>query len=333
MKTYQEWLQDSLISEQEDHVPQITLGKTGLRVGRLAWGSGTFYFNPRNTQREVETIINTFSDAGCNLLDTCTHYPNDAEGRIGRAIKGRRDQFVLLTKVGHNSNGLPGKDWSPSLLANSINRSLKRLQTDYIDIVLLHTPEMNTLKEGEVYDVLLRAKEAGKIGHFGNSGDNEEVEFSATVPELDVIETSLNICELANVPVLKTLNQKKIGILAKRSIANACWKPRSRQYQFSWEYSQPYRERLPQIGVTPKKMGLPDNSDHSWVKMCLPFTMSHPIHVAIVGSTNIEHIREDIEIAKLKPNRDMINEISKMWHEAHENAPKYKTGYRWTGQM
>lgn len=337
MKSYREWLEkakDALLCEQEDHIPQTILGKTGLRVGRLGWGTGAFHFPTKSiSQSDVDLMANTLLDAGANLLDTAADYPNDAEGKLGRAIKGKRDQFVILTKCGHRAGLLKGKEWSAALVKQSVNRSLKRLQTDYLDIVVLHSADLEVLKKGEAFGALLKAKDEGKIRFLGYSGDNEEVDFMIKLPDTSVIETSLNIVELANVPFFDEIKDKEIGLLAKRSIANASWKSRGRQHPFNWGYSSEYRERLKQIGITPTRMGLDSDEDRDWVTMCLPFTLSHPVDIALVGITVPEHVEEDIEIAKLKPDVSIIRKIKDMWHEAHKNLANYEAGQRWEGQM
>ncbi len=337
MKTYKEWLnkaRDLLLSEQDDHVPQTVLGDTGLEVGNLALGTGAFHFAKKPvTQEDVDLMVNSLLDSGANVLDTAADYPQDAEGKLGKAIQGRRDECVILTKCGHRTGGLRGEDWSPSLIKESVDRSLQRLDVDEIDIVLLHSCDMETLKKGEALGALVEARDKGKIRFVGYSGDNEEMAYASTLPDVSVIETSLNITELANIPLIEIAAEEGIGLLAKRSIANACWRPKSAFNTFAWEYSSDYRERLKKMDITPEEMGLEGDDDLSWVMMCLPFTLSHPIDVAIVGSTNPEHILEDIEMAKLTADEDMVKEIKEIWHNAHEGIEHYETGQRWVGLM
>jgi len=321
---FAEWFQDQLLTEQNNNVPQVELGNTGIRTGRLSLGTGAFHFNPTLSQVEVDRIINTLADVGANLLDTSADYPNDAEGKIGKTIKNRRDDFILVTKCGHKTGELKGTDWSVPLIEASINRSLKRLGTDYIDVILLHSADLDILKKGDVFEALIRAKEAGKVGHIGYSGDNEEVAFSLKVPEVTVIETSVSFCDLANIKYLNDIREKGIGILAKRSIANACWKPKSRQYKFNWGYSKPYRERLKVMGINPVEMGFDNDDDINWVRMALPFTFSFPIDVGIVGMTVLDHVREDIEIAKMESDEEIARELAKVWQSKEQD---------WEGQM
>jgi aryl-alcohol dehydrogenase-like predicted oxidoreductase len=337
MITYREWLkkaQDALLCEQADHVPQATLGKTGLRVGKLGWGTGAFHFATRQIpQRDVDLMAGSLLDAGANLLDTAADYPNDAEAKLGRAIKGKRDQYVILTKCGHRAGILRGREWTAPLIKASVDRSLKRLQTDVIDIILLHSADMEILKKGEALGALAEARDKGKVRFIGYSGDNEEAAFAASLPDVSVIETSLNVTEMANVPLFGLIRDKNIGLLAKRSIANACWKPKSRQYPFAWKYGREYKERLKRLPISPTKMGMDGDNDHNWVIMCLLFTLAHPVDVALVGSTVPKHILENIEIIKMKPDQSVVRMLAEIWHDTHENIENYRSGNRWVGLM
>src|SRR6185312_865484 len=102
-------------------------------------------------------------------VDTAECY-NDSEEKIGRSISGRRGEFHLFTKCGHSA-GFDLPDWDPKMLAMQIERSLLRLNTDRVDLVQLHSCSEEMLRQGDVIDVLVRAKEAGKTRYIGYSGD------------------------------------------------------------------------------------------------------------------------------------------------------------------
>ena len=106
------------------HLPRRQLGKTGVEVCILGIGSSPFGA-PEMTQREVNRIVDAAIDAGINYLDTAPNYQM-AERRLGVALKGKRDQFVLVTKVEATSR--QDATWF-------VEESLLKLQTDYLDIV------------------------------------------------------------------------------------------------------------------------------------------------------------------------------------------------------
>ena len=96
------------------------------------------------------------------MIDTAECYGHSEE-LIGKALSGRRDDYYLFTKCGHAS-GLDYPDWDPVMLAQSIDRDLKRLQVDHVDVIHLHSRSEEILRRGEVIEVLRRAKEQGKRG-------------------------------------------------------------------------------------------------------------------------------------------------------------------------
>src|SRR5438445_8882849 len=112
------------------------LGRTEILVSILGLGASELGHS-RVPLQTAAAILGSALDAGLNLIDTAACY-GDSEELIGRTVSHRRQDFYLLTKCGHAS-GLPFSDWAPALIEASINRSLKRLRTDYIDLVLLHS--------------------------------------------------------------------------------------------------------------------------------------------------------------------------------------------------
>src|SRR5260370_25430483 len=143
------------------------LGKTGLRVSTLGFGGSEIGYQAV-AQKTVDRILNTALDAGINVIDTAECYA-DGEALIGKAISKRRAEVVLMTKCGHaplgsaseRASGYATPDWDPAMLARSIERSLKNLCTDHVDVIQFHTPPLATLKNGRVIEVLHNARERG----------------------------------------------------------------------------------------------------------------------------------------------------------------------------
>ncbi len=123
------------------------LGKTGLNVSSLGFG-GSQIGEFSADQEKVVRIVNQLLDAGINCIDTAAGYQRSEE-MIGNAISHRRDQFVLVSKCGKNSPNLQGEGWSAAVITQSIDRSLSRLRTDHLDVMLLHGCDLATLKMGE----------------------------------------------------------------------------------------------------------------------------------------------------------------------------------------
>src|SRR6266498_4356456 len=122
-------------------------------------------------QYTPERLLNTALDDGLNVIDTAECY-GLSEEFIGRTVSHRRHEYYLFTKCGHAA-GLEFPDWHPRLLEKSIERSLRRLRTDYLDLIQLHSCSQDVLRRGDVISVLQHARQAGKVRYLGYSGDNQ----------------------------------------------------------------------------------------------------------------------------------------------------------------
>jgi aryl-alcohol dehydrogenase-like predicted oxidoreductase len=274
-----------------------TLGKTGLDVSRLGVGLSEI----RSTEvSQVAEVLNAALDAGINFLDTSACYGNSEE-LIGRTVSHRRDEFILATKAGHVTGGYQGESWDPKTVRDSIDRSLKRLRTDHLDIVQLHTCSVEVLERGEVIEVLQEAKQAGKTRAIGYSGDNEGALWAVQSGLFDTLQTSFNLVDQnARLKLFEPAVAQTMGIIAKRPIANGAWGASSAPSS----YAADYFERA-QIMASPGP--IPEAPDHR-ILLALGFTLAHEaVDTAIVGTQDPEHMRTNI---KWVENRLPISEAA-----------------------
>lgn len=195
-------------------------GKTDMAVSIL--GFGAYEIGEAVPLQTVERLLGSALDAGLNVIDTAECY-GSSEQLIGKAIGHRRQDYYLFTKCGHRS-GFDLPDWSPALLAQSIDRSLQRLQTEYVDLVQLHSCSEQLLRDGEAIDVLERARKAGKTRYIGYSGDGRAALYAIQCGRFDTLQTSVNIADQEAVELtLPEAAQRGVGVIAKRPIANAVW--------------------------------------------------------------------------------------------------------------
>lgn len=132
-------------------------GNTDMQVTLLGFGGAEIGYEGAD-QATVNALLNSALDAGLNTIDTAECYMNSEE-LIGNAVAGRRDDFNLFTKCGHPNPG--EENWTKESLLESIRRSLKRLQTDRVDLVQLHSCGLEHLKRGEVIEALQEAQAKG----------------------------------------------------------------------------------------------------------------------------------------------------------------------------
>jgi aryl-alcohol dehydrogenase-like predicted oxidoreductase len=302
---------------------KVPFGNTGLDVSVLGFGSAPIGYLNADQQRAT-AILNLLLDSGVNLFDTGASYPG-SEAMIGKALGHRRDEIVVVSKCGGKLPDLEEAMWTPAIVTKTVDRSLKNLGMEYLDVMLLHSCDLKVLKEGGLIEPLVRAREAGKIKYLGYSGDNEAAAYAAGLDEVAVIETSINIVDQVNVEkVLPMCRARNLGVLAKRPIANAAWKDISTQQGLYKTYAKTYTDRLAKMNLKPADLGF---TDADWTEIALRFTLSQRgVHSALIGTQNIENARANIAIAKKEPlSEDVQQKIRDAFAAADPNG-------QWTGQ-
>jgi aryl-alcohol dehydrogenase-like predicted oxidoreductase len=277
------------------------LGQTGFEVTVLGYGSGPVGILGAD-QNDITEILNQALDQGINLIDTAQVY-RGSEAAIGNAVSHRRDEYVLVSKCGRPAETAEGESWRPAALAATVDNALKLLKTDHLDVMLLHSCDLETLKRGEALGVLVAAREAGKVRHVGYSGDNEEVVYAAGLDDVAVVETSINLCDHANiVNLLPVAKRRDIGVIAKRPIANAPWIGAEAHAGFYVDYVRTYVERLEKMGLQPSDLGFDGPANEAWPEIALRFTIAQDgLTTAIVGTTKAARIAANIAAAEKGP--------------------------------
>jgi aryl-alcohol dehydrogenase-like predicted oxidoreductase len=239
--------------------------------------------------------LDTALDMGLNFLDTAACY-NISEELIGRTITFRRDDYFLATKCGHITGGYEGEDWTAKTVTDSIDRSLKRLQTPYLDLIQLHTCSVEILEKGEVIQVLQDAQNAGKTRFIGYSGDNEDALWAVESGIFDTLQTSFNLVDQkAKTTLFQKAKAQQMGIIVKRPIANGAWGVD----QSPSGYADQYFARAQAL----RALGPLPNPPAHRILLALGFAFAHKeVDTFIVGTGNIAHLRANVQwIAKELP--------------------------------
>lgn len=249
------------------------LGKTGLHVTVLGLGTSEIGFQLEEGA-DVSLLLNEALDAGLNVIDTAECY-RDSESKIGNAVGHRRSDYFLFTKTGHAA-GLEGEDWDPTVMARGIERSLVNLRTDHVDLLQLHSCSLDLLQRGEVIQVVQRAKEAGKTRLIGYSGDGPEAQWAIESGLFDTLQTSISVCDQANIDLMPQAIERGMGVIVKRPVANGVW---SSSDPPASPYAMPYYERY-------RALAYPWAADANLAgRTALRFTLSVPgVSTMIVGT-------------------------------------------------
>jgi hypothetical protein len=206
------------------------------------------------------------------------------------------------------------------MLAESIDRSLRRLKTDYLDLIQLHSCSEEVLRRGEVIEVLRRAREQGKARFIGYSGDSRDARFAVECGAFDTLQTSLSIADQEAIELtLPLAREREMGVIAKRPVANAVWKHSARPDD---EYVQPYWDRLRKLDYD-----FLGNDLSEAISIALRFTLSTPgVHTAIVGTTKPGRWRENAQWLEAGPlPAEQLEAIRNRWREVAADD--------WTGEV
>lgn len=208
----------------------VPLGSTGIHVSRVGLGTvkfgrnqGVKYPHPFDlpTEHDMLALLDCAQSLGINLLDTAPAY-GESEERLGTLLKNKRHDWIICTKVGEEFvNGKSTYDFSPGSIQHSIERSLKRLNTDVLDIVLVHSngDDEKIIYEDAVFETLLKLKNTGLIRAFGMSTKTVAGGILA-VDHSDVVMVTYNPVQTEEQPVIAHAAQKNKGVLIKKALAS-----------------------------------------------------------------------------------------------------------------
>src|SRR5271167_1641353 len=217
-------------AETKNGVPYRILGRSGERVSMVGIG-GYHLGKPDQTTDESIRIVRTALDEGINFLDNCWDYNGgESEIRMGKALRdGYRQKAFLMTKI-------DGRDKSTA--ATQLDESLRRLQTDRIDLLQFHEVIRDSdpdriFAEGGAMEVVLRAQKAGKIRYIGFTGHKSpdiHLKMLATASKhgftFDTVQMPLNVMDAH----FNSFEQKVLPVLTKNDIGVLAMKPMGDHY-------------------------------------------------------------------------------------------------------
>ncbi|MFF1381965.1 aldo/keto reductase [Arthrobacter sp. NPDC058288] len=256
---------------------QRNFGNSTLNVSALGFGAGHIGYDDVS-EREAHGLLDRALDLGITFIDTARGY-GLSEERIGSWLPGRRDAVVLSTKVGYDVDG--AEDWSAAAVTGGVDEALRKLGTDVIDVVFLHSCPLTVLQRGDAVEALLSCVDAGKVRVPGYSGENDALAWAGSSGVFGALQSSVNLADQrSRSEVLPAAAGQGLGIVAKRPLANAPWRYAERP---AGEYGETYWERLRRMGIEP---GTDD-----WQGTALRFSAFSPgVSTAIVGTSQVRNL-------------------------------------------
>jgi len=272
-----------------------TLGKTGLKVSKLAFGGSSLGSVFRSVAEEDGIrAVHTALDHGINLIDTAPYYgATKAETVLGKALQGvARDRYLLATKVARFGPEIADFDFSANRVFSSIEESLARLGVDHFDFIQVHDLEFGNIDQivTETIPALREAQRQGKARFIGITGLPVRL-FAEVMDRVDVdqIQSYCHYClnDTALADVLPYLQEKQVGIfnsapLAMRLLTQEgppSWHPASAEMTAKCAEAADYCA----------------SQGADLAKLALQFSVANPdIHTTIVGTASPDRILENI---------------------------------------
>ncbi len=297
------------------------LGDTGIEVSEIGFGAWQIggpvrvYFEDRGwishgwgqvDDEESIRLIKSSGDMGINFIDTAGGYGHGhSEEVVGCAIKGERHKWIIETKGGEGmEDNVRWRDFSKKRLLRQIDESLQRLNTDYVDVYLLHGPSREDMARGECLEAIMEIKEKGKARSVGVSvGDHTMTKDFICNYSLDVIQIIFNIINQGNTrEILPLARAHGVGLVARRVMAGGFlagkitekteFAPDDRR---SWESRE---QQLKLINIVEKLRAL-EKPGRSMAQVCLKYPLTFPeISTVIPGSKSIQSMKENIGASK-----------------------------------
>jgi aryl-alcohol dehydrogenase-like predicted oxidoreductase len=305
-----------------------TLGKTGIKVSPYCLGAMMFGAVGGNPDHDDSIgIIHKALDAGINFIDTADRYSQgESEEIVGKALKGRRDNIVLATKVNNPMGDDPNQQGnSRRWLIREVEASLRRLQTDHIDLYLIHRPSPDTDIE-ETLSAMTDLMRAGKVRAIGSS----------TFPASEIVEAQW-VAERRALARFR-VEQPPYSILSRgieREVLPVCqrygmgvmvWSPLAKgMLTGRYRKGQPLPDSL-RVKVLPKQMSdehrldaveqlivVAEKAGLSLTHMAMSFAVAHPsVTAAILGPRTIEQLDDLLAGAEVVLSDEVLDQIDQI---------------------
>ncbi len=210
---------------QPQRLPWRDVSPLGLGTVKFGRNTGVKYPGGEGfalpTDKEIESLLDLALDCGINLLDTAPAY-GAAEERLGNLMGWRRERFFLVTKTGEEFDGKNSEYiFTAAHTRMSVERSLQRLQTDYIDCVLVHSnrDDVQVVRDTDVLETLAKLRDEGKIGSFGVS--TYSVEGGKLAAALsDCVMVTYNKSDTGAKEVIDYARDNGKAVLVKKGLAS-----------------------------------------------------------------------------------------------------------------
>jgi aryl-alcohol dehydrogenase-like predicted oxidoreductase len=303
------------------------LGSTGMQVSEIGLGAWQLA-NPAwglEDQEAAIGIVHAALDEGCNFFDTAPGYGEGrSESILGHALKGRRDQVLLCSKFGHLADG--SSDFRTQALRPAIEPSLQRLQTDHLDLLLVHNPPSALLdgRSCDLYAELEALRREGKIRAYGVSIDSAaEMRTVLESTGSQVLEILFNVFSQDCASAFALASTKGVGLIAKVPLDSGWLSGKYRQGSrfegIRERWSEDVIARRAALveelaGLLPAGLSMPEAA--------LQFILAHSaISTVIPGAKSVEQARRNFAAAARALPPETVTALRRLWETRLRAAP------------
>lgn len=292
-----------------------TLGKTDFSVSEIGFGTwaigGNRFGNSYGTTKDSESIqaLQKAIDLGCNFIDTADVYGHGhSEKLIGKSVAGKRQDIFIATKVGGDFYHSPPRlNFDPDYIRFALEKSLKRLNTDYLDLYQLHNPPLHLIQDGTIFEVFFKLKKEGHIRAIGLSifEPTEGVEAIRN-DSIDCIQVVYNIFNRqAAKELLPLARDNNIGIIAREPLNNGILTGKFSGFEDFEEgdirsrWSRKYFEHL--VNFTQGLKNVVKTEDRSISQTAIQFVLAQSaVSTVIPGMKTGDQVEENFRSINLK---------------------------------
>lgn len=268
-----------------------TLGFGALEIGRNwpYWRQDKEDFSRPDEARSI-ALVHAALDHGVNFFDTAPAY-QDSEEILGKAFKGIRKEVIIGTKCGEWFDGKNSVyDYSFGETQKFIENSLRLLQTDYIDLLQIHSANADVIRSGETLRAMKEAKQAGKVRYLGLSTDDTATALlSINSGEYDTVQVSYNALNMEFAgEVFPAAKEHSVGIIVKDGMARG--KLSTKYLDLS---SETERRQVTALDALSKKYSM------SLSELAVRFVLSNPVvSSVIIGTKDTKHFLANVSAAQ-----------------------------------
>ncbi len=296
------------------------LGRTGVRVSPFALGAMMFSSFGTDDQGEVDAMVGRALDAGINFIDTADAY-GTSEEILGRALKGRRDEVVLASKFARPVDDNPNhQGGSRRWIMTTVENSLRRLQTDHLDLLQMHRPDPTTDIE-ETLSALTDLVRSGKVRMIGSSdmpaSEIVEAQWAAQRRGLERFRTEQPHYSLLD----RSIEREVLPVAQRHGMGTVIWSPlasgmltgRVRRGQEtdlrrSRLFAALHDER--RIDAVEEFVALAEEAGLSLTHLAIAFVISHPgVTAALIGPRTMAQLEDLLAAAEVRLSDDLLDRI------------------------